>query len=313
MEELERIWKKQLDFHENFIKSDSTSEQKQAHTKELILHLISECDEVLREINWKMHRSKEISNINRKRLTEEIVDVIKYGFSLAQTWGVTASEFKSEFYRKSEVVEQRYKQEMLLNLIQDKEVICVDIDGVLGKYPEAFIKFISERTGVDLSSFNFNKYNLYDMLADLIPGGIDKMKELKHEFRDSGKECYLPVFEDGAKALRQFKASGATIVLLTARPYKQYPRFFADTIDWLKTNNIPYDAIMWDEHKEERIIKEFPLTKFLVEDNTDNANKVADKGYKVYLLNRSYNKEYTTRNSVIRVNDWSEIVKHEGI
>lgn len=312
MEEIIKMWERQIKFNNNFIDlADATSEQRQAHTKEMILHLISECDEVLREINWKIHRKTEVEEVNRSRLVEEIIDLIKYAFTLAQTWNVTAEEFIKEFHRKSEVVEQRYIQEKKLSLLTDEKVIAVDIDGVLGKYPEAFINYVETKTNIDLSQFVLTEYNLYNLLAEKIPGGVDAMKKLKHEFRQSGLECDLPVYEDGAETLRYFKSQGFKIVLLTARPYKLYPRFFADTIEWLKFHNIPYDAIMWDENKEDRIVKEFPLMQFMIEDNLENANKVARKGYKVYLIDKTYNSGLNEP-SVIRVYNWEEIMKNES-
>lgn len=108
----EEIWERQLKFNHNFFdEKNSSSEEKQQHTKELILHLLSECDEVLREINWKMHRKHDIDQVNTENLVEEIVDVFKFVISLAQTWNVSAAEFMDQFDKKSTVVEQRFEKE----------------------------------------------------------------------------------------------------------------------------------------------------------------------------------------------------------
>lgn len=311
MDRITDLLKEQYEFCNSFINPEKASiKEKQAHTKELILHLISEADEILREINWKIHRKDAIENVDRSKIVEEIIDAFKYVLSIAHIWEIDEEELLSEFYRKSEVVKQRYKQEKQLGLLEDKNIVAIDIDGVLGKYPEAFINFISEETGIDLSNYIQKSYNLYDELADLIPGGKKKMKELKHNFRLIGKESYLPLIDGAVEALRMLNRRGKTIVLLSARPYKQYPRIFADTIDWLRTNGFVYDAIIWDENKEDRIVKEFPNMNFMVEDYEKNANKVAEKGYKVYLIDKTYNR-HKLHDNVIRVKNWEEILEYE--
>ena len=75
------------------------------------------------------------------------------------------------------------------------------------------------------------------------------------------------------------------VVLLTARPYKKYFRIYSDTLKWLKDNNICYDAIVFDEEKEKYIINNFDPKQvaFCIDDDINNANKLSDSGFKVYL------------------------------
>ncbi len=95
---------------------------------------------------------------------------------------------------------------------------------------------------------------------------------------------------------------------MTARPYKEYTRLFADTIEWLDTKGFAYDALLWDEKKEERIMQEFPKMVCLIEDSSSNALKVAYEGKKVYLLNKTYNQGVSHKN-IIRVNGWENILE----
>lgn len=310
MEEIKKIWEKQRSFNDNFMntKEASTSER-QAHTKEIVLHMISECDELLSNINWKFHRKETIENIDRNKILEQLVDIFKYSLTLAQTWNVEPEELITEFYRKSEVVEQKYKQEKKLSLLTDEKVIGIDIDGVLADYPNGFIKFISEETKTDLSKVVLNKYDLYTIISDKIPGGAETLRKLKHKFRIEGHKKNLEVIPGAIDGMKYLKEKGYTIVLLTARPAKEYPRIFSDTIEWLKKYNIPYDAILFDEDKEKRIIKEFPNMKFMIEDAAQNANKIAPEGYKVFLLEKSYNNDEFTHRNVVRVNNWEDLIK----
>lgn len=311
MRELKRIWNVQKTFNEKAIGEINTLDKKENFTKEIILHLLSECDEILREINWKLHRKRD-KIIDRYNLKEEIIDVFKYWLILAQTWEMTPEEFIEEFDRKSMVVEQRFKQERVLDLLHDEKVICIDIDGVLADYVQCFVDFISEKTGADLRNFVLKDYNIYNALGEIIPGGHQRMKFLKQQFQQEGHEAghgrELPTIPGSVEALKELKAKGHTVVLLTARPYKQYPRLFADTIEWLKEKGFVYDALIWDENKEERILKEFPNMICMIEDNVSNALKVANKGKKVYLLEKDYNQGLEHKN-IIRAETWECIME----
>lgn len=308
MEELRKIWNVQKSFNRNFVNFDNlTDEERQRQTKEYILHLFSETDEILREINWKMHRKKDIA-VNKQNLTEELIDVFKYWCSILQLWDITPEEFVKEFHRKSSVVEQRYKQEIKLNLISDENVIGIDIDGVLADYPRSFINFISNELSIDFKDFSPKTHDLCNELGMFIK---DKQKivELKHKYRSSGYKRNIPVIKDAVFALKELKELGYTIVLLTARPYKEYPRMFADTMEWLDNNGFVYDAIIWDENKENKIIKQFPKMKFMIEDNLYNALKISEYGYKVILFNKTYNKNDDHVDNVFRVNNWIEAME----
>ena len=302
--ELDKIWKRQKEFHELLHGKVENIDVKQQLTKELILHLISECDEVLNSINWKMHR-KSNKIVNKDNLKEELIDVFKYWLNISLIWDLSPEDFVNEFYRKSEVVEQRYHQEKQLDLVNDEKIIGVDIDGVLADYPKGFLNFIEKETGIKLNIV-LKKYFLFDEVGKII--GTEKVKELKHKFRSSGEKRNLEVINNAKEGLNYLKQQGYTIVLLSARPVKQYNRIFPDTIEWLQKNNLVYDAILWDEKKEERILKEFPKMNFMIEDVLENANKVAEENYKVFLINTSYNQGETNQN-VVRINDWIDLIK----
>ena len=292
---LEKIWQVQETFNNNFVRPENLSlDEKQKYTKEYVLHIVSELDEVLREINWKLHR-KNKEEVIRQNLIEEIVDVFKYWCSLAQMWDITPEEFSEEFRRKSLVVEQRYKQERQLKLLEDKNVIGVDIDGVLADYPNCFYTFIRETLGKEYTECTTEEY-----------------VKTKHEYRSSGYKKNLPLIEGAIEGMKKLKQAGYTIVLLTARPYHKYPRMFADTIDWLTNNNIPYDALLWNENKEEAILKEFPNMRFFIEDNLENATKISSKGKTVYLLNSKTKIEKLIPH-IIAIHNWEELISEIGL
>ncbi len=305
MEDIKRIWKVQQFFNNKVFPKPKNLKDKQSLTKEFILHLISESDEVLREINWKFHRGNK-KKINKDKLLEELIDVFKYNLSIMQFWDISPSEFYQKFLDKSEIVEQRFIQEKKLNLLDDKKILCIDIDGVIADYPRSFINFIESKINKKVI-INFTEYKLYDIIQKATGLSKKKIEKLKHEYRITGYKRSISLIKDAKKYINLL-AKEYTIVLLSARPYEKYPRIFSDTIFWLKKNRIKYNAILWDVKKEERMLKELPHTLYMIEDCGENAIKIAINKKKVILLNKDYNQNFKHKN-IIRVNTWKEIYK----
>ena len=300
MKTLNKIWKEQKRFNNYFYKNIHKNPEQ--NTKEIILHLISECDELLREINWKLHRKRD-TQIIRSNLIEEWIDIYKYWLTIGMFWGFTPQEFIDEFWRKSAVCQQRYQQEIELD-IKNKKVCAIDIDGVLADYPKSFLDFAVENFGVSwqLESVPecFNKPSLLH-------------SKIKDKYRQSGTKQNIKVISGAQELLNTLKKKGFSIILLTARPYKKYKRIFADTLIWLNKNKLKYDAIIWDENKNERVIKEFPHLKFMIEDSYQQALRVANLGYKVFLLKGLLSKNSKPHKNIIEINSLKEIKNHKEV
>jgi len=71
--------------------------------QKLILHLHSELSELLREINWKMHK-KENKIIKATSILEESIDIIKFVFAILHAFDYTPREIYEMFTNKSEKV-----------------------------------------------------------------------------------------------------------------------------------------------------------------------------------------------------------------
>ena len=103
------IWNKQKDFNSNFFDFNVQDiELQQKLTKEFILHIEDEAHELLSEINWKMGKYK-IKAVNRNKLLEEWIDIFKYWMGIGNIWGFTIIDFVNEFWRKSSIVDIRFK------------------------------------------------------------------------------------------------------------------------------------------------------------------------------------------------------------
>jgi len=300
-EDLSDIWEDQKKFNSNFVDyNDLSDEEKIIKTKEYTLLMIDELMEMLRETSWKTHR-KNTSDFILSNFKEEYIDVFKYFISIGLLWDVNPEKLFEEYKRKSEVVEQRYKQEKQLEF--DGKIAGIDIDGVLADYPHYFLKYVRKYAKTDLKVEDLNDYNLYQELG--LP--IELTKQLKHDFRQSGQLANVPLISGAKEMLDGLKNNGYSVVLLSSRPYKQYKRIFADTKEWLNKNDLYHDVIIWGEDKCSKLIREFGKdnVEFFVEDNLDNANDIA-RISKVYLYNMPYNQEETKEN-VIRINNLIEI------
>jgi uncharacterized HAD superfamily protein len=282
-----------------------TLEERQAWSAKYGMLMLREVSDFLGELNTKPHRLEKKTIIN-SNVREEWIDIFKYWLCMGRLWGFTPEEFIEEYFRKSEVVSQRFYQERQLKY-PDGKVIGVDIDGVLADYPKSFVQFINKELGTDYPTENLKDYNIAESLG--LP--MEQVMMLKHRYRETGEKRYIPVIDGAKEMLQTFRDAGFVVVLLTARPYKQYKRMFADTQEWLHRNELMYHSIIWDEEKNTRLLREFGRDKvaFFVEDVAKNANSIAELGPTCFLINRPYNLDAATGANVIRANDPREVAQ----
>lgn len=283
MDRLKEVFKIQKDFTNKFFEKQGLSlnevmkdkELKIKWNKEYVLALSKEVYEVLDEIDWKMHTSKDSEDINDNVL-EECVDVLKYLFGIIQLNGFDVDDLYEKFIDKSKVVEAKFNQEEVMKKIKssDKKIAFIDIDGVLADWPGGFLKWLGDEHNMQFSSLSQFKLNV----------NKKQQYKLKSEYRTCGIKSKLDVLS-GVETFMKKTCEKYNVVLLTARPYKKYFRIYSDTIKWLADNNICYDAIVFDEEKEKYIINNFDTDKvaFCIDDDIQNANKLHDSGFKVYL------------------------------
>ncbi|MDI6840462.1 MAG: dUTP diphosphatase [bacterium] len=303
------IWENQLGFNSKLVDFNKVQEDKEEFQKwnnfyTLALH--REVSEVLDTVNWKIHRKEDKPKIKSNTL-EELVDCLKYWMCLCQLHGFSLEDIEKEYYRKSDVVVQRHKQELVEQInTEGCKVVGVDIDGVLADYPRSFVDFINKELGTNYTMDKVTSYDIYDCLG--IPTEIGM--RIKDRYRQTGQKRFIPVIPGAVEFLQELRNLGYKIMLLTARPYPQYKRIFADTMEWLQKNGLVFDSIIFDKKKEERLVKEFGANKieFFVDDVASNANTIARLGVPCYLVTRPYNVGVSLREGIIRVNNLEEVI-----
>jgi len=107
---IENIWKEQKSFQSNFLNFSelNNTEEKQRLTKEYILHLYSQTDQLLNAINWKFY--KDNRPIDYNKVSEQLIDIFKYWLVICIIWGVEPDEFVKTFNSKSKIVWDRLKE-----------------------------------------------------------------------------------------------------------------------------------------------------------------------------------------------------------
>jgi len=184
-------------------------------------------------------------------------------------------------------------------LYREQEKNCaLDLDDTLSYSIEYWLEYLNNNLGTSFGDLNKAKNTI----------SYNKYRELKHLYRTSGtKKNILP--RKGAQQLtKKLKDRDYNILIMTARPFREYKCLYKQTVDWLDNNNILFDAIVWGKHKHLKVLEAAPNIEFMVEDHRYNANLVGSLNKKVYLLDNKYNQGKLHKN-VIRIKDLMEVVK----
>ena len=241
-------------------------------TKEYIEYLHSELVEVLNNVPWKKHRFTGVSN--RDALLEELVDVQKFLFGLMMIWGVNPGELSRAFMRKSDIVEQRFKQDHLLpRQVTSDKVVLVDIDDVVANWEQGFYDWAYDQ---------HPELEPDDFLSHVDPG---LRQRLKDEMHAAGGMKSLTLLNGTIEAVNLLRQHGYTIVWLTARPIGKHPRLVGDTVTWLQDMDLPTEYIYYsDLNKHVFVAEKFPRAVALFDDNPEIVAHAREFGIDAYLV-----------------------------
>jgi hypothetical protein len=276
------MWKTQLDFNKRLFDIDNLSEtEKVRYTKEMLLHMLSEVDELLSATgSWKMHKNEGQIPL-KSGITEELVDLFKYVINIAVIWNITPKDFVEMFSTKSEVVLYKLLTDKRLDYIRESGLptILVDLDGTLNSYPKEWLKFFNDLRSRNCKTVEeAKKYKDYANLHDV--------------FREHDGELSFEVNTVLRSILNDIKTSypQVQVVVLTSRPVWRNKRYFADTLKWLRNNKVPFDGIVWGFDKAEEV-KRFENVVCVIEDDVVFANNLASSGIPVILLSKTSEQE----------------------
>src|SRR5262245_53936728 len=137
---LVRIWRSQGEYNDKvFLEQEATTgehlrlQDRHRWTKEYLLGMMSELDEVLREVRWKQHRRQDLPGHARDNMREELADLTKYVFSLWQLWGFSLMDMLRAVEEKGETLSHRWEIEHS-SPRPGQIVAIVDLDGTLADW-----------------------------------------------------------------------------------------------------------------------------------------------------------------------------------
>jgi len=170
----------------------------------------------------------------------------------------------------------------------------LDIDGPISNYPECWCNFINMQQDINFQSKEEAKKYL----------GKEKYFEIKELYRTSGYKGNLPL-NDGIHDLIDFIYSNDyKILLMTSRPFLNYPGLFELTQRWLKKNNINYEVLL--EKNSENIDKYYKI-HYHVDDEIEQCQPFINQKIRCFLLNKDNSKE--SINGITKIDHLSDIYK----
>lgn len=173
-----------------------TTAAKQQLTKDYVLHLLDECHEVLRSVNWKMHRGADEA-VDVFALKVELIDVLKFWGNIAALWDCGDAELHCIFMHKTKIVAGKY--DLAHRPPPTGPVIGVDHKAFMVDIPNAIEQLKSLHDKYDASLLFFNVSDSRDKFfleSYFIGDGIPMSSQ--HE-PYNGDDCSLIVEnEEGA-------------------------------------------------------------------------------------------------------------------
>jgi hypothetical protein len=293
------IFQEQLDFTKKVlgvrgISLDTLTETQRIDlTREYLLSLHKELSEILDCVGWKKHRKTNELTFT-ENVGEEILDVQKYLLGLASIWGIDADQFVEMFWKKSFVVNERFRTE---HIQISMPLAIIDIDNVLFDYTPAFMSWVLE------TSPTIGKLSKSDNPA--------LWETLKCKYRLEKGEIEGKPADNAVETLKALKQAGWAVVLMTYRPIKIFKGLEHDTLRWLKDNNFEYDKIIWTAYEKAfYLTKEMTACSIFVDDELDTCRAVASLGKRVYRVVENLNGNIEKFQEITNI---GELLSYEGI
>jgi uncharacterized HAD superfamily protein/NTP pyrophosphatase (non-canonical NTP hydrolase) len=247
--------------------------------------LVSEIDEVLRELRWKAHRAEDGEPVVQN-ITWELADLLKYVLSIAELWEIAPEQLLEIAEQKSQVLRLTRHMDRVIETMRSQRVMMVDLDGTLADWRRTFHQWVAERIEVP----EFDPRNTLAFEVDLgIP--FREYNRLKNQFEEEGGYASLLPIKTSIQTVRQAQARGIVIVVHTARPSSRLKRVWWDSYSWLKSHEIFPDVLRIGSL--ERILASLRLAEknrvVMLEDDPELALRAANAGIQVFLRSTPYN------------------------
>jgi hypothetical protein len=180
----------------------------------------------------------------------------------------------------------------------NKPVVAVDIDGTLGDYHQHFLWFATHWFGREFPDPRTAQLGV--RLSTFMGVSHREYRECKLAYRQGGIKRFMPVYPYADRLTHNIRQAGCQLWIVTTRPYLRLDNIDPDTREWLRRNNIEYDAILWegldeggDSTKYADLIDQVGLDRIVaaVDDLPEQTEDATKRGIAmVYIRDQPYNR-----------------------
>jgi hypothetical protein len=181
-----------------------------------------------------------------------------------------------------------------------RPVVAIDIDGTLGDYHFHFMTFASLYMGKHSGYLDAKDYNGKPGMREWFmreTGWEERSwRDIKLAYRQGAQKRSMPPYRFAKEFVTILADSGAEVWLTTTRPYLRLDNIDPDTRFWLARHAIPYEGLIFDEDKYQRLAELVDKERVVavlddLPEQIDAAEKVFGRG--IPLLNKTqYNLAY---------------------
>jgi len=285
---IDTIWYEQLAYNK-IIRQIENNDDKSYWTEKYLLGLVSEIDEVLREIKWKRHRRSNSVTLREDNIGLELADLFKYVLCLFDIWGFSKDQMLDIVQQKGRMLDFKLRMEFRQNLPIGSKVAIIDIDGVVADLNSSFAEWARDVKGLKISEEDLYKSTKQDQF---IPLNYPDYASLKTEFEFNGGYRNLKAYPDAIIFVNKLRYEEVFIIFVTSRPVSRQTRIFFDTWSWLLDSDIPFDEIHIEE--EDRIILADKLMRegcrvAMFDDNPEIINRAFRSNIPIFAREHPYN------------------------
>lgn len=290
------LWVKQAEQQGLWYKVNQLSDDDRGRlVKDLLLGLHEEASELQRAADkTKYHLlTTERLILNRDKVVEEAVDVVKYVVAVLQAFGVGACEFCERFDWKTTLVEERWRAEQV-EMGRETLVFVTDLDGCLANFhghPES-------------------RWFLQQVPEGDLKAALEVAERKKELYRGDFFRQLLP-FAGASEALSQIRAMGVRVVVLTARPAGDFPMLHTATTAWLREYAMAHDLLLFSTDKWGTLERRIAPARVVaaVDDMPREVWELARHGVPTIVYDRPHNQGLEGPN-IEREDSWEAILEN---
>ncbi len=191
--------------------------------------------------------------------------------------------------------------------IKDEQKIGLDIDEVVANFMKHFLDYSNNKNKTSFTLEDINNYYLWK--TKIHSSKEESISEIM-AFQQSEHFEKIDLI-DGVKEVLEVLYEKHTLYFITSRPQEfkeDTKRFFAKYFPNQNFEIIHSEDMQGGKTKSE-ICEELGI-EIMVEDNADYALNCAEKGIKVFLIDKPWNKKHSEHENIIKIKELNEFLKH---